>query len=115
MEWDKDFPGKVTRIVSTGKTVTVYIRTEETMGIGDKLVGRYGNKGIVTKVLEDSEMPYFTDKNGERKHVEVALHPAGVPGRINPGQLLEMGAAKIAEKRGTPYICLLYTSPSPRD
>lgn len=104
VRWTKDFPGVVTRVVSTGKTVTVYVRTEEKMGIGDKLVGRYGNKGIVTKVLEDHEMPYYTDKKGERKHIEVAMHPAGVPGRINPGQLLELGAAKLAEKRGKPYV-----------
>lgn len=104
VRWSKDVKGKITRVTKTGKKVTVYIHTEEKMGIGDKIAGRYGNKGIITKVLPDHEMPYHTNKAGERVHVEVAMHPAGVPGRINPGQLLEVGAAKIAEKTGKPYV-----------
>lgn len=104
VRWTKDTKGKIARVVKTGKNVVVYIHTEERMGIGDKIAGRYGNKGIITKVLPDHEMPFYTDKNGEKQHVEVAMHPAAVPGRINPGQLLEMGASKIAEKTGKPYI-----------
>ena len=104
VRWPKDVKGKISRVVKTGKSVTVYISTEEKMGIGDKVAGRYGNKGIITKILPDHEMPFFTDKDGEKKHVEIAMHPAAVPGRINPGQLLEMGAAKIAEKTGKPYL-----------
>lgn len=105
IEWEKDCPAVVTRVVKLGKEVKVYVRSEEPMRVGDKLVGRYGNKGIVTKVLENHEMPYGgVDEEGERKHVEVAMHPAGVPGRINVGQLMEMGASKIAEKTGKPYV-----------
>ncbi|MGA1353569.1 MAG: hypothetical protein ACO32I_02100 [Candidatus Limnocylindrus sp.] len=104
LRWDSDHKGKVSRVVVAGKKVTVYVYTQERMGVGDKLVGRYGNKGIITKVLEDHEMPYSIDpKTKEKVHVEVAVHPAGVPGRINPGQLLEMGASKIAEKTGSTY------------
>lgn len=102
--WDKDCPAIVTRVIKMGKEVKVFVRTEEPMKIGDKLVGRYGNKGIVTKILENHEMPYAgVDDEGERKHLEVAMHPAGVPGRINVGQLMELGASKIAEKTGKPY------------
>jgi len=104
IEWEKDSPAVVTRVVKRAKEVAVYVRSEEPMKVGDKLVGRYGNKGIVTKVLEDHEMPYAgEDAEGNRKHIEVAMHPAGVPGRINVGQLMEMGASKIAEKTGQPY------------
>lgn len=104
IEWEKDSPAKVTRVVKRGKDVTVYVRSDEPMKVGDKLVGRYGNKGIVTKVLEDHEMPYAgEDADGNRNHIEVAMHPAGVPGRINIGQLMEMGASKIAEKTGQAY------------
>jgi DNA-directed RNA polymerase subunit beta' len=111
--WDKDSPGVVTRVINMGKNVKVYVRSEEPMGIGDKLVGRYGNKGIVTKVLEDHEMPYAgVDEEGERKHVEVAMHPAGVPGRINIGQLMEIGASKIAEKTGEVYAVKNFDSNS---
>jgi DNA-directed RNA polymerase subunit beta' len=104
IEWEKDSPAIVTRVVKRAKEVAVYVRSEEPMKVGDKLVGRYGNKGIVTKVLEDHEMPYAgEDSDGNRNHVEVAMHPAGVPGRINIGQLMEMGASKIAEKTGKIY------------
>ena len=104
IDWSKDSPAVVTRVVKRGKAVSVYVRSEEPMKVGDKLVGRYGNKGIVTKVLEDHEMPYAgEDGDGNRNHVEVAMHPAGVPGRINIGQLMEMGASKIAEKTGKVY------------
>lgn len=104
IEWDKDGPGIVTRVLKLGREVKVFVKTAEPMKIGDKLVGRYGNKGIVTKVLEDHEMPYVgVDDDGERKHLEVAMHPAGVPGRINIGQLMELGASKIAEKTGKTY------------
>ena len=104
IEWEKDSPAVVTRVVKRGKDVSVFVRSEEPMKVGDKLVGRYGNKGIVTKILEDHEMPYAgEDSDGNRNHVEVAMHPAGVPGRINVGQLMEMGASKIAEKTGKVY------------
>ena len=104
LRWDSDHKGKVSRVVVAGKKVTVYVYTQERMGVGDKIVGRYGNKGIITKVLEDHEMPFYTDpKTKDKVHVEVAVHPAGVPGRMNPGQLLEMGASKIAEKTGQVY------------
>ena len=103
--WDKEGPGVVTRVVKTGKAVRVYIQTHEPMKIGDKLTGRYGNKGIITKVLENHEMPYIgTDGDGNRIHLEVALHPAGMPGRTNIGQLMELGATKIAEKTGRTYV-----------
>ena len=105
IEWDKENLGVVSKVIKTGKLVKVYVKTQEPMKIGDKLVGRYGNKGIVTKVLENHEMPFTdTDKDGNRKHLEVALHPAGMPGRINIGQLMETAASKIAEKTGKPYI-----------
>lgn len=103
--WEKESVGVVSRVVKTGKNVRVYVRTQEPMKIGDKLTGRYGNKGIITKILENHEMPFVgTDANGNRTHLEVALHPAGMPGRINIGQLMELGASKIAEKTGKPYV-----------
>lgn len=111
--WKKDTPAVVSRVIKTGKLAKVFIRSQEPMKIGDKLVGRYGNKGIVTKILEDHEMPFAgVDKDGERKHLEVAMHPAGVPGRINIGQLMELGASKIAEKTGKPYVCKNFSNES---
>lgn len=97
--WDKDVPGTVTRVVKHGKKTTVYVKAEAPADIGDKVVGRYGNKGIITAVLPDHEMPHT--KEGAK--AEVLLNPTGVPTRINLGQVLETAASKIAKKTGKPY------------
>jgi len=101
LKWDSDYAGEVVG-VHRGKKgqIGVHVRTEEPMQVGDKLTGRHGNKGIVTKVIPDKEMPHTRDG----KPIEVALNPAGVPGRMNVGQVLETAAAKVAEKTGKPYI-----------
>lgn len=98
--WNKDVDGEVTDVVHKGKYLSVYVRTKEPMKEGDKLAGRYGNKGIVVRVLDDHEMPRTKDG----KHVEVLMNPTTVPTRINLGQVLETTAAsKIAEKTGKRY------------
>jgi DNA-directed RNA polymerase beta subunit/DNA-directed RNA polymerase beta' subunit len=104
--WDEDHVGEVTKVIkqSGGRGVKVYVKTEEPAVIGDKLSGRHGNKGIITLILPDHEMPFTKDTQGEKRHLEVALNPSGVPTRINVGQVLETAAAKIAEKTGKPYI-----------
>lgn len=101
LRWTSDHPGEVVG-VSTNKKgeTTVHVRTLEPMQVGDKLSGRYGNKGIVTMVLPDKEMPHTKDG----KNIQVALNPSGVPGRMNTGQVLETAAAKIAEKTGKTYV-----------
>jgi DNA-directed RNA polymerase subunit beta' len=100
LRWESDFEGEVVGVHKVGNFVKVHVRTSEPMQVGDKMAGRYGNKGIVTMVLPDHEMP----KTSNGKHIEVALNPSGVPGRMNVGQVLETAAAKIAEKTGKPYI-----------
>ncbi len=101
--WDKPYQGEVTEVVRKGKDVTVYVKTREPAQIGDKVVGRHGNKGVITRIIPVSEMPWKEGENGEKEHVEIALNPLGVPGRINLGQILETAAGKVAEKRGKPY------------
>ncbi|CAB4131671.1 rpoB DNA-directed RNA polymerase subunit beta [uncultured Caudovirales phage] len=61
---------------------------------------RHGNKGIVTKIVPDHDMPHTKDG----KHLEVLLNPLGVVGRTNLGQVLEVAAAKVAEKTGKTYM-----------
>jgi len=100
IRWTKDIPGVVTRVVKHGKNITVYVRAEAPADVGDKIVGRHGNKGIITNIMPDHEMPQ--DKDGDP--IEVILNPTGVPTRINLGQVLETAASKIAEKTGKPYI-----------
>jgi DNA-directed RNA polymerase subunit beta' len=100
MRWDSDFEGEVVGVHKSDKNISVHVRTIEPMQVGDKISNRYGGKGIVTKILPDVEMPHTKDG----KHIEVALNPSGVPGRMNVGQIFETAASKIAEKTGKPYI-----------
>lgn len=102
VKWDKPYPGVVTDIVRRDGKVTVYVKTQEPAQVGDKLVGRHGNKGVITRIVPASEMPYSTDPKGEKRHIDIAMNPLGVPGRINLGQVLETAAGKVAEQRGKP-------------
>lgn len=99
VRWEKETPGVVARVVKHGKNTTVYVNSQAPATIGDKIVGRHGNKGIITHILPDHEMP--KTKDGEV--AQVLLNPVGIPSRINVGQVLETAAAKIARKTGRPY------------
>lgn len=112
VSWDSDHPGEVVNVLRdpTGKGVTVHVRTAEPMEIGDKLVGRHGNKAIVTKILPDHEMPRVGGPDG--KPVEVLMNPSGVASRINLGQLLETAAGRIAVKTGKPYVVNNFGGPN---
>lgn len=103
LTWDSEHEGEVVRVVRSGKNVTVHVRTKEPMVVGSKVSTRHSAKGIVTQILPDAEMPYAM-KDGKRQHVEMLINPVSVPGRMNPGQILETAAGKIAEKTGKPYI-----------
>ncbi|NBS67840.1 hypothetical protein EBT31_02860 [bacterium] len=98
--WHHESPGVVKRVEVLPDNVIVHVYVEEPMQVGDKLTARYGNKGIISHILPDAEMP----KTKDGKHVEVLLSPAGVPGRMNIGQVLETAAGKIVQKTGKPYL-----------
>jgi DNA-directed RNA polymerase subunit beta len=67
------------------KTVKAYIAMKRKLSVGDKMSGRHGNKGIISRVLPAEDMPYLEDGTP----VEVVLNPLGVPSRMNVGQILE--------------------------
>jgi len=92
-------PAKVLQVSKRGTLVTVMLKVEKPMAIGDKLAGSYGNKGVVTKILPTDQMP--TDEEGNS--LDVLLSPAGVPSRINPAQILESSLGKVAAKTGKKY------------
>lgn len=102
--WDSQHPGEVVKVVKApnGKGATVFVRTLEPAEIGDKMVGRHGNKGIITRILPDGDMPKVGGPEGQ--HTEVLMNPMGVPTRINLGQALETAASKIALKTGKPFM-----------
>jgi DNA-directed RNA polymerase subunit beta' len=100
LKWEHNLPGFVRYVRRVGNKIQFTIEVEAPTEIGDKLVGRYGNKGIVSKIIRNEEAPHT--KDGER--VDVILSPFGYPGRTNSGQILETAASKIAIKTGKPYI-----------
>ena len=67
------------------KQVKVYIAMKRKLQVGDKMAGRHGNKGVISVVLPDEDMPFLQDGTA----VEVVLNPLGVPSRMNVGQILE--------------------------
>lgn len=100
LRWDGDHEGEVVGVHHGEDKITVHVKTLEPMQVGDKITGRHGNKGIVTMVLPNDQMPHTPDK----KPLEVLLNPSGVPGRMNVGQVFETVTSKIAKKTGKPYI-----------
>ena len=65
--------------------VKVYVATKRQISVGDKMAGRHGNKGVISKILPEEDMPYLADG----KPVDILLNPLGVPSRMNVGQILE--------------------------
>lgn len=104
VSWDGSGMGEVVKVqkLANGKGAVVHVRSDEPAEVGDKIVGRHGNKSIVTQIIPDHEMPRVGSEDGP--HVEVLMNPSGVPSRINLGQMLETAASKIAIKTGKPYI-----------
>ncbi|MDR0679281.1 MAG: DNA-directed RNA polymerase subunit beta [Puniceicoccales bacterium] len=67
------------------KSVRVYVATKRKIQVGDKMAGRHGNKGIVSRIVAEEDMPFLPDGTP----IDVVLNPLGVPGRMNVGQVLE--------------------------
>jgi DNA-directed RNA polymerase subunit beta len=78
------------------KRVVVYVATKRKLSVGDKMAGRHGNKGIVSRILPEEDMPFL--ENG--KAVDIVLNPLGVPSRMNVGQLLETHLGWAAQALG---------------
>jgi len=78
------------------RQVKVYVATKRKLQVGDKMAGRHGNKGVVSNIVPEADMPYL--KTGEC--VEMILNPLGVPSRMNIGQLLETHLGFAARKKG---------------
>jgi DNA-directed RNA polymerase subunit beta len=67
------------------KMVKVYIAIKRKLSVGDKMAGRHGNKGVISRILPEEDMPYLADGTP----VDIVLNPLGVPSRMNVGQILE--------------------------
>ena len=82
----------------------MYLAKKRKLKVGDKLAGRHGNKGIVSRIVRDEDMPFLEDGTP----VDIILNPLGVPSRMNLGQIFEtvLGWAgeKLGMKFGTPIF-----------
>ncbi len=84
--------------------VKVTVATKRTLGVGDKMAGRHGNKGVIGRILPEEDMPFLPDGTP----IDIVLNPLGVPGRMNLGQILEThlgwAAAVLGFKAITPVF-----------
>jgi len=78
------------------KLVKVYIAMKRKLSVGDKMAGRHGNKGVISKILPEEDMPYLPDGTP----VEIVLNPLGVPSRMNVGQIMETHLGWAAKALG---------------
>ena len=78
------------------KIIRVYIAQKRKISVGDKMAGRHGNKGVVSLILPEEDMPYLSDGTP----VDILLNPLGVPSRMNIGQILEMHLGMAAKELG---------------
>jgi DNA-directed RNA polymerase subunit beta len=85
------------------KLVKVYIAIKRKLSVGDKMAGRHGNKGVLSRILPDEDMPYFSDGTP----VDIILNPLGVPSRMNVGQILETHLGWAAKGLGENINALL--------
>ena len=78
------------------KIVRVYIAQKRKISVGDKMAGRHGNKGVVSRILPEEDMPFLPDGTP----LDIALNPLGVPSRMNIGQVLEVHLGYAAHALG---------------
>lgn len=81
------------------EVVRIYIAQKRKITVGDKMAGRHGNKGVVSRVLPEEDMPYLEDGT----QVDVMLNPLGVPSRMNLGQVLEVHLGEVARRLGVKF------------
>ncbi len=79
------------------KMVKVYIAMKRKVSVGDKMAGRHGNKGVISRILPEEDMPYL----GDGTPVDIVLNPLGVPSRMNIGQILETHLGWAARSLGS--------------
>ena len=85
------------------KMVKVYIAIKRGLSVGDKMAGRHGNKGVLSRILPEEDMPYFKDGTP----VDIILNPLGVPSRMNVGQILETHLGWAAKGLGEKINAML--------
>jgi len=93
------------------RMVKVYVAKKRKLSVGDKMAGRHGNKGVVSKVLAEEDMPYLPDGTP----VDIVLNPLGVPSRMNIGQILETHLGWAAKALGFRAVTPIFSGASVPD
>ena len=93
------------------KLVRCYIATKRKINVGDKMAGRHGNKGVISRILPEEDMPFM--ENGQP--LQVMLNPLGVPSRMNVGQVLEVHLGLAAKKKGWYIATPVFDGANERD
>jgi len=91
--------------------VKVYIATKRVIGVGDKMAGRHGNKGVISKILPIEDMPFLPDGTP----IQIMLNPLGVPSRMNVGQILETHLGWAGAKLGFRSITPVFNGATEED
>ena len=91
------------------KTIKVYVAMKRKIAVGDNISGRHGNKGIVSVILPEEDMPFTEDGTA----VDVVLNPLGVPSRMNAGQILETHLGWASKEFGKTVGRLIETKTPP--
>ena len=90
------------------KIIRVYIIQNRKIQVGDKMSGRHGNKGVISLILPEEDMPYLPDGTP----VDIVLNPQGVPSRMNLGQILELHLGMAGKKLGLHYATPVFDGAS---
>ncbi len=84
--------------------VKIYVATKRVISVGDKMAGRHGNKGVISKIMPEEDMPFLEDGTP----IEIMLNPLGVPSRMNVGQILETHLGWAASILGFQAVCPVF-------
>jgi DNA-directed RNA polymerase subunit beta len=93
------------------KMVKVYIAMKRKLSVGDKMAGRHGNKGVISRIVPEEDMPYLA--NGQP--VEIILNPLGVPSRMNVGQILETHLGWAGRELGVKFATPVFDGATESD
>ncbi len=93
------------------KVVKIYIAQKRKISVGDKMAGRHGNKGVVSRILPPEDMPFLSDGTP----LDIVLNPLGVPSRMNIGQVLEVHLGIAAKKLGWKVMTPVFDGANEKD
>ena len=93
------------------KCVRVYVAQKRKISVGDKMAGRHGNKGVVSRILPPEDMPFLADGTP----LDIVLNPLGVPSRMNIGQVLEVHLGIAAKKLGYKIMTPVFDGATEKD